>query len=147
MSAPKFSLRLLKIVGLIVLLLVPAGLFVGSFCSSPVPTPPIPKGGVAIHVEFKGISTAQFNQLTVLVCKLPTHYCAYEAGSTTERAIGNHNAYHGFWNSGFVDQLYQPNHPIPSPAVEAAMKASLEEFLKANKMNSSEVKLELKYGH
>jgi hypothetical protein len=110
------------------------------------PASPIPKGQAGIHVEFKGLSTDQFNELTAFVKKLAEYHSAYVEGSTSERDVGDYSTYHGFWNDGFVAQTYKPNHPIPSPQVEAAMKEQLESFLKKNKIDAGSVKLELRYG-
>lgn len=115
-------------------------------CGRPVPTPPIPKGHAGIHVEFKKLTSAQFDDLTQLVQKMAEDHSAYYPGSTTVRQVGDGNAYQGFWNDGYVDQAYKPDHPVPSPKVEADMKASLDAFLLKNKIDPAGVKLELRYG-
>ena len=111
-----------------------------------VPTPPLQKGEAMIHVEFKSLSTGEFNHLTEFVQALAEPHSTFVAGSTTERDIGDHNAYSGWRNDGFIDQIYQPNHPIPSPEVEASMKSALKTHLDANDIDPADVTLELRYG-
>jgi hypothetical protein len=117
-------------------------------CSSKptVPAPPIPKGHAMIHVEFKKLSDDEFNNLTDFVRKLGKSHSALIKGSTTERDVGDYNAAIGFWNDGVIDQVYAPDHPIPSPKVEASMKAELETYLRGKGIAVGGVTLELRYG-
>jgi hypothetical protein len=117
-------------------------------CSSKptVPAPPIPKGDAMIHVEFKKLSDDEFNKLADFVRKLGERHSALIKGSTTARDVGDHNAYIGFWKEGVIDQVYTPDHPIPSPEVEASMKAELETYLRGKGIDVGGVKLELRYG-
>jgi hypothetical protein len=103
-------------------------------------------GDAMIHVEFKGLSSDEFNNLTEFVRKLAESHSAFVEGSPSERDVGDHDAYTGIWNNGFVDQKYKPNHPIPSPEVEASMKASLESYLDDKRIYRGDVKFELQYG-
>jgi hypothetical protein len=117
-------------------------------CSSKptVATPSIPKGDAMIHVEFKKLSDDEFNKLTDFVRKLGENHSALIEGSTTERDVGDYNAFIGFWKDGVIDQVYAPGHPIPNPKVEASMKAELETYLRAKGIDVGDVKLELRYG-
>jgi hypothetical protein len=132
-----------KIAGLIALILVTFSL---AGCGPAVPSPPIPKGYVGIHVEFADLSTADWNELTAFVKKLAEEHSAYLKGSDSERDVGDHNSFHGLGSDGFVDQIYNPDHQAPSPEVEEAMRTRLETFLQGKKINPSRVKLELRYG-
>jgi hypothetical protein len=104
---------------------------------STIASRPIPKGHAWIHVEFKGLSTGQFNKLTEFVARLAESHSALVKGAGGER-----NAYHGFWNNGFVDQIYKAEHPLPSPQVEASMKAGLESFCQSNGIDGRALKFE-----
>ena len=117
-------------------------------CSSKprVATPPIPKGDAMIHVEFKKLSDGEFNKLTDFVRKLGESHSALIKGSATARDVGDYNAFIGFWKEGVIDQVYTPDHPIPSPKVEASMKAELETYLRGKGIDVGGVKLELRYG-
>lgn len=117
-------------------------------CSSKptVPAPPIPKGHTMIHVEFKKLSDDEFNKLTDFVRKLGESHSALIKGSTTARDVGDYNAFIGFWKDGVIDQVYAPDHPIPSPKTEESMKAELETYLRGKGISVGDVTLELRYG-
>lgn len=115
-------------------------------CSPAVPAPPIPKGDAMIHVEFKKLSDEEFNKLTDFVRKLGESHSALIKGSATARDVGDYNAYIGFWKDGVIDQVYTPDHSIPSPEVEASMKAELETYLRGKGIDVGGVTLELRYG-
>jgi len=135
-----------KITRLIALALVPIAL-AGCVVESPTaPTTPIPSGHVEIHVEFKNLSTSDYNKLTAFVRELPKEPNAIFKDSESVRAVGDYNAYHGFGNDGYVDQRYNPEHQVPSPEVEKAMRTRLETFLKENGIEADRAKLELRYG-
>jgi hypothetical protein len=48
---------------------------------------------------------------------------------------------------GFAVQQYKPNHPVPSAEVEQAMKERLKTFLKDNKMDPDDARLQLRHGN
>jgi hypothetical protein len=128
---------------LIALALVPIAV---TGCRVEVPMPPVPSGHVEIHVEFKNFSTRDYNKLTAFVRELAEQRSAFVKGSESVRDVGEHRAYHGFGNDGYVDQRYNPGHPIPSPEVEEAMRTRLEKFLRGNGIDVDGAKLELRYG-
>lgn len=111
-----------------------------------VPTPPIPKGEAMIHVEFKGLPNEKFSKLTEFVKQLAHNNSAFVDGSKSERDVGDYNTFLGAGNDGLIDQIYKPNHPIPSPSIEQSMKALLESYLHDNGIDSRDVNLELRYG-
>jgi hypothetical protein len=108
--------------------------------------PPIPPGHVEIHVEFKGVSTETYNKLNTFIRELAEEHSVLRKGSGTVRDVGDSTSSHGIMNDGFADQRYNPDHPVPSPEVEEAMRARLKEFLEQNKIDSDDVTLELRYG-
>lgn len=99
-----------------------------------------------IHVEFKKLSNDEFNKLTAFVRKLGESHSALIKGSTTDRDVGDYNAFISLWNEGVIDQVYTPEHPIPSPNVEASIKAELETYLRGKGIDVGGVTLELRYG-
>lgn len=120
---------------LLLVLLAGGVLFLGG--SAPVTSTPIPAGQVRIHVEFEGISTEKFNELTTFVRALPKDY--------TDHPQADFNSQHGFGNNGFVTRTYRPNHPIPSADIEKVLIEQLHAFLKTNGLDGRG-KLELRYG-
>jgi len=99
-----------------------------------------------IHVEFKGISTAAYNKLSGFLMELAEEHSALRKGSDSLRDVGDRSSSQGLLNDGFADQRYTPNHRVPSPEVEQAMKNRLKTFLKDNKIDPDDVQLELRYG-
>jgi hypothetical protein len=108
--------------------------------------PPIPSGQVEIHVEFKNLSTGDFNKLTAFVRDLAKERSAVLEGTEDIRDVRENRAYHGLGNDGYVDQRYNPEHPIPSLEVEEAMRARLAKFLEENGIDADGANLELRYG-
>lgn len=117
-----------------------------SACDPVVTTTPIPAGHAQIHVEFENVSTKDWNELTAFVEELATEHSVILKGSDTSQDVGDRDSFHGFGNDGFVNQTYNPGHPVPSTETEAAMKAALEEFLQEEKIDHEDVKLELRFG-
>lgn len=105
---------------------------------------PMQKGEAMIHIEFKGLSSDKFNKLSDFAKKLAESHNI--EGPENDHYVGDSQGFSGIRNDGFVDQKYKPKHPMPSPEVEASMKASLKSFLYANGIDESDVKFELLYG-
>jgi hypothetical protein len=121
--------------------------FVAGCQRPPAASPkPLPPGHVEIQVEFKGFTNDAFNKLSPFVETLAEEHAAYREGSDTLRDVGDRSASQGLMNDGFAVQQYNPNHPVPSPEVEQAMKERLKTFLKDNKIDADKAKLELRYG-
>lgn len=121
-------------------------LFALPTCRSLKANSPIPKGQVEIHVGFKGLSTDKVNKLEAFVLRLAEDHSAYLDGSKSVRDVGHYDTLHVFCHFGFVDQRYNPDHPIPSPEVEKAMRDRLESFFEDNEIDGSGQKFELRYG-
>jgi hypothetical protein len=107
---------------------------------------PIPPGHAEIHIEYKGLSTDTYNKLNDFIRELAEEHSVLLRGSETERDVGDGSSYHGFLNAGHADQRYNPDHPVPSPEVEEAMQARLDEFLEKNGVDPDKASLELRYG-
>jgi hypothetical protein len=78
--------------------------------------------------------------------KLAEEHSALRKGSDSLRDVGDRSSSQGLLNDGFADQRYTPNHRVPSPEVEQAMKNRLKTFLKDNKIDPDDAQLELRYG-
>jgi predicted Ser/Thr protein kinase len=113
------------------------------FTVKPVPIS-IEKGKAMIQIEFKGLSMEKSNKLVGFAIQLAKSRDGRDVAHDWQ--IGERKAYTDIWNDGYVHQTYNPNHPMPSPEVEASMKASLKTFLHSNGINENDVKLELLYG-
>lgn len=139
------SARLRNVISMAICLLA-ACLMIGCSSKPLVPTRPLAKGDVMIHVKFKCLFGDHFNSLTEFIEELAEEQSAFEPGSTTVRRIGDRNAFCGIWNNGFIDQAYTPIHPIPNPEVEAQMRAKFETYIREHGINPRRVKFEVRYG-
>ncbi|MEM7394969.1 MAG: hypothetical protein AAF492_21770 [Verrucomicrobiota bacterium] len=115
-------------------------------CGVVMAPPVIPKGHVEIYVEFKGFSSADYNTLNSLIQSLPEEHSVFLGGSDTIRDVGDFQSQIGILNSGSASQIYNPNHPVPSPDVEAAIQARLKKLLKENKVDPTKIKIQFRYG-
>ena len=106
-------------------------------CSQPVKSTPIPKGQVEINIQFTNISTAEFNALNKIIKQLASNH---------SKSLGDHSSYHGVGNDGFAYLRYIPNHPVPAPEAEVAIKTRFEALLKDAKIDPSHMTLEVQYG-
>jgi tRNA A-37 threonylcarbamoyl transferase component Bud32 len=125
--------------GFLAVLLIASGFFLHK--TEPLP---IKKGEAMIHIEFKGLSSDKFNKLSSFVEELAQNHNVEDAEN--DFYIGDNLGQTGYWNDGFIAQAYKPKHPMPSPEVEASMKASLKYFLYSNRIDERDVKFELLYG-
>lgn len=90
--------------------------------------------------------TDPYNKLSEFLMKLAEEHSALRQGSESLRDVGDRHSPAGLMNDGFAVQQYNPNHPVPSPEVEQAMKERLRTFLRDNKINPEDAQLELRYG-
>ena len=137
--------------GMIAIIAVIVGLMViGGFAflggGPTVTSTPVPKGEVEIYIEFKGVSTGDYNELYQFAGKLAEPHCAIIKGSGGVPDRGESQGQHGFWNDGFVRHRYTPNHPVPSRDVEREMQNRLQRFLRDKGIDAKDVTLDLRYG-
>ncbi len=130
-----------------ILITVLLTIFVSGCQRRPVSSPhPLRAGHVEIQVEFEGLPNDAYNKMSGFLMKLAEEHSTLREGSESLRDVGDRHSYIGLMNDGFAVQQYKPNHPVPSPDVEQAMKQRLKTFLKDNKIDPDDAQLKLLYG-
>ena len=107
-------------------------------------TSPLPAGMVEIRVDFQGLSTDDYNALNRFLAELAREYTS--TGPDAAPAGQEAESFHGFWNNGFAFERYRPNHPVPSPEIEADLQARFRTFLEERDIDGKGETLELRYG-